>query len=83
MEIPKGFETVQGNCEAYMEAVIPDGASQVQIDETRKAFFAGATIGYELVMRVTVHDDEEKCMKALSEINNELQNFVNKVNSGE
>jgi hypothetical protein len=71
-------ETVAEAFEGYRRTVIPAGASAVQIDETRAAFFAGA---YFLLMSVsnTIGDpdvDEERGVAILEALRRECETFA-------
>lgn len=54
---------------SYAAAVIPSGADVIQIEETRRAFYAGMSTMFGLVLAV----DDEADMEALS---NELGDYL-------
>lgn len=70
-------QIIEGGWAGFCLAVMPKGASQTQIDEMRKAFFAGALHLFASIMCVLEPDAEptEKDMRRMSQIHEELQTF--------
>ena len=65
------------------KALLPKDASDVQIKETRQAFFGGAAVLFEALMR-TLDPCEEPTdadMKKMSDIQRELNEFGRKLDS--
>lgn len=59
-------------------ACIPDNASEIQLDEMRKAFFAGAQHLFASIMVVLDLGSEptDKDMERMNRINDELSQFA-------
>jgi hypothetical protein len=61
----------------YRALVIPKTASETQITETRRAFYAGALLVYEAVVRIGEHDiSEEAGLTILDTIGAEIRAFT-------
>lgn len=62
----------------YELAVLPEGVSQIQVNETRVAFFAGAQHLFWSIMGILEPDAEptEADMRRMSAINDELEAFL-------
>ena len=62
----------------YLKSVISPMASQIQIDETRNAFFAGAQHLFASILAVLDPDKEptERDLRRMDAIAKELSNFV-------
>jgi len=61
--------------EEYRRMVLPASVSEVQLTETRKAFYAGASILFSLI---TIHagtEDEEKDVAFLNALSAEVDTF--------
>jgi hypothetical protein len=56
----------------YRRDVIPVDAHAVQVEECRRAFYAGAIAYYLLMMEATTPEDEEQCERNLVTLRNEL-----------
>lgn len=59
-------------------ALLPDSAGEVQIRETRQAFFAGATVLFEFLMRHGLDEGEEPTAddeQQMQAIESELREF--------
>jgi hypothetical protein len=65
-------------------AAIPSDAPQVQIDEMRKAFFAGAQHLFASIMSILEPGDEptDKDLERIGQINAELDQYVAQLKRG-
>ena len=63
--------------QSYAKMVVPKDAGKVQIEETRQAFFAGASTLFTSIMLVMDTDREptEKDLAVMSDIQNEIDDF--------
>lgn len=71
-------ERLREQWESYRDNVLPVGAEEVQINETRLAFYAGAAALWSVVMNMLSPgaeptDDDEQ---AMAEIEQELKSFA-------
>lgn len=71
----------------YHAQVLPPNVSDVQVRETRKAFYAGAQALYALLMNQLSSEEAghvgvEKDMQLLSEVDKELKWFCSDVQKG-
>jgi hypothetical protein len=49
---------IEAAWEGYRKMVVPSDASEVQVVETRQAFFSGAAVLFEVLIRSASHGDE-------------------------
>ena len=77
------MKTIKQEWELYRLTVVPSGASPIQVQETRRAFYAGIEAMTRLMHAATQRATEEEGMKALGEIEHELQDFARQVQAGE
>lgn len=70
-------QIIEGGWAGFCLAVIPQGVSQIQIDEMRKAFFAGAQHLFASIMCILEPGAEptDKDMNRMSQIHEELSKF--------
>lgn len=75
--VDKG-KIIEAGWVGYLLMVLPENASQVQKDETRKAFFAGAQHLWGSMFSFLEPDAEptENDMRRMDMINKELNEFV-------
>ena len=68
---------IQHGWESYRRNVVPADASPIQINETRQAFYAGASILFEALMRVMDSDDEaaSKGTRVMNDLQTEVSDF--------
>ena len=68
---------IERGWENYRQMVVPADASPVQIDETRRAFYAGAAVLFHTIMRVLDPSDEptEADLANMDDISRELDAF--------
>lgn len=64
--------------ERYSEKVLPRGAGEVQVTETRRAFYAGGTALFYAVMAMLEPGSEptEADMRAMTALRDELDAFA-------
>jgi hypothetical protein len=69
---------IEAAWESYRQRVIPHGASQVQITETRNGFYAGALSLFSAIMTTLDPGDEatDADLQVMAEIQTELDSFV-------
>ena len=62
---------------SYRTAVVPKDAGEIQVEETRRAFYAGAAALYSVVMRMLEPGAEatEQDLANMVELNAELLEF--------
>lgn len=62
----------------YAERVVPTGAPPIQMQETKRAFYAGAIALWSTIIKSLDADSEptDADMERMSAINDELQEFV-------
>lgn len=73
-------DKLQAHWEKYKEMVIPKNAGEVQIRETKKAFYSGALIGVikqaEVVNNFSGREIQEETEKLFESINYVAKNIV-------
>lgn len=62
--------------QAYLALVVPDDAADVQREETRRAFYAGAFAMYSLMLAAAEHDDEAVIEERLAALEAEARAIV-------
>lgn len=77
------FVSIEHGWKSYRRAVIPKGASRVQVSECRQAFFSGALILFQGIMGSLDEGDEptEDEMARLDRIDEELSRFGQQVDA--
>ncbi len=63
--------------EKYRLLAVPNDASETQVNETRQAFFAGASVLFNAILMHMSDDSEptDRDMKLMTDINNEIASF--------
>ena len=63
--------------EGYRQMVVPPNASAIQVQETRQAFYGGATVIMTLIMGSLGKDEEatEAELKVLEDLDAEIREF--------
>jgi hypothetical protein len=56
----------------YLGKVVPKGADEVQVEECRRAFYAGAWAFYCLMMEASAHRDEAQCEREIGGLRDEV-----------
>ena len=71
--------------DSYRTTVVPIHASKVQVNETRQAFYAGAAILYETIMRMLDpgEDATEADMQRMVDLQMELDEFFQNQSKGQ
>jgi hypothetical protein len=64
----------------YAERVLPAGADNIQKQETKRAFYAGAHALFEMV--VFKSDNEEEGMQYMTEIQKDAELFCEEIKKG-
>ena len=69
---------------SYAEHMLPTGASAVQKQETRRAFYAGAGMLLELLTNAVGPDDvsEDAGMEIMQAVHDEMRAFLRDVTEG-
>jgi len=61
----------------YRDAIIPSQAPPVQVEECRRAFYAGAVAMFDQILRATEPEDEDVCDARLEALRHEARSIVN------
>lgn len=70
---------IQKGWKDYKEKVIPKDASEIQLSETEKAFFAGAVVVFSAVYATGEEDvSENEALDVLTELNDEITAHIAK-----
>jgi hypothetical protein len=80
-----GKETLRHWWDFYQTMVIPRGASQTQIVESRRAFYGGAKACFSLLtglVDMTTDEPTEADLAKMSEINREIEEFYEDIEKG-
>lgn len=77
-KLPKLAHSWQG----YEQQVIPKNAPPVQFQETKRAFYAGAWALLGIMKRIGDDMSEEQGADALDKLEQEIQDFINKIGKG-
>lgn len=64
----------------YREMVIPPNAPEIQLKEMRRAFFAGASMCFTLM--VNKSDDQDAGLQLLTDIDEEFRSFAERTKTG-
>lgn len=70
------MKTLQAQWANYMQQAMPAGAPDLQINEGKVCFMAGAQTMFLLVTRMAADMPDAEAMKFLSGLEEELQQFV-------
>lgn len=73
------FSTIKEGCESYIASVVPKDASSVQITETKRAFFAGASYMLGLLHKLS---RENSGIDYLIKLTNECHKFIDEQAKG-
>lgn len=77
------MRTIQAVWDKYQKDVLPQGCSQIQLQETRRAFYAGAAAVLGITLELAVIDIDDDAGAAIIEgLHVESANFVNDVMEG-
>lgn len=68
---------IQQGWESYRKLLVESGTGEVQIKETRQAFFSGAAVLFEVIMRGfdPGPEETENDMQRMTDVANELHEF--------
>jgi len=69
--------SVESAWDSYSKLVIPDGACDAQIKETRLSFYAGATAMFMAMSTLEIVEDESVKKTMLGFLGQELEDFRN------
>lgn len=58
----------------YLTKCVPDAAGEAQINDTKAAFFAGASTVFDVLTNMP--DDEDVCMRLFDDIHKEFVEFA-------
>jgi hypothetical protein len=80
-ELTDQGKLIEAGWVGFRLAVMPEGVSKVQLEETRKAFFAGCQHLFSSIMTIMDEDREptEADLRRMDMINTELQAFGEKL----
>lgn len=70
------IDSVEQSFEFYRKIVIPKDAGETQIEETKKAFYAGGWAVFKLMCQASDREDEEVAVDRIDRINSELIELV-------
>jgi hypothetical protein len=70
------IDSVEQSFELYRKIVIPKDAGETQIEETKKAFYAGGWAVFKLMCDASDREDEEVSVDRIDRINSELIELV-------
>lgn len=75
---------IENGWRSYAEHVLPTGASRVQTQETRRAFYAGAGLLFEALTNAVGPDDvsEAAGMDIMESVDAEIKAFLRDVKAG-
>ena len=68
--------------ENWNEKTQPKNASQVQTTETRRAFYAGCFILFNMLQEISTNHSEEDAEKILEKLDKEITDFFDDVENG-
>lgn len=71
---PTGDRMIERGWKSYAR-LIPDGADDVQIAETRQAFYAGAAIIFEALAHASETESEDVAVRRLADLQKEIDAF--------
>lgn len=82
--MPKAQKLIERGWNSYAEHVLPSGASAVQKQETRRAFYAGAGLLFEALSNAVGPDDvsEDAGMDIMQSVDDEIRAFIRDVGHG-
>lgn len=76
------MQTIQQLWNTYEKNCVPADASTVQIQETRRAFFAGAAAMWQLFGQIADQGSEEKSHQMFERLDKELVEFMENLGKG-
>jgi hypothetical protein len=74
-ERPDSPATIFEEWQSYDRDVVPVTAPDIQREECRRAFYAGAWACFCAVLAATEPDNEDECERRLQAIQDEIQNI--------
>lgn len=60
--------------QSYARDVVPPGAGEIQVEECRRAFYAGAWSAFCAVLEATEPADDAECERRLDALQKEIEN---------
>jgi hypothetical protein len=69
------MKTIFEDWQKFREKIIPKEAGAIQVEECRRAFYAGCAAMFSLTMEATDPKDEDECCENLSQLEAELTAF--------
>lgn len=76
------MNTIQSLWRSYHDKVLPDGVSEVQTVECRRAFYAGAQAMFGLMTGPVTGASENAAVRMMDGFREELADFVDRVSRG-
>ncbi len=79
--MPKCANRIEEQFVSYQMKVIPEGASEAQLRETQRAFYAGAVAMLDVLRAIGDRTTEQEGEDIFIDVYQELQLFVQRVQS--
>lgn len=79
------MKRIEAEWQSYKTVVIPHDAPEVQICESKKAFYAGANSLFHLIINLVdpkTSEPTEKDLESMDELNKELNDFLDLLKKG-
>lgn len=76
MSKPTDVLTIGEEWAAYLDAIVPAGASAGQIEECKRAFYAGAQAMYAATLAAVGDDDDAVCEARIDALGREMSDFL-------
>ncbi len=74
---------IETEWQSYLQQVVPENPSSVQVQETRRGFYAGAQSLLTLITKVGIDDvSEDQGVAHIERLNRELDAFFQAVGTG-
>lgn len=61
---------------SYLDGVVPTGALAVQVEECKRAFYAGAQAMYYATLAAAGHPDDAVCEARMGTLGREMSDFL-------
>ena len=70
------MKTIFEEWHSYERDVVPANAPNVQREECRRAFYAGAMASFTLTLEAVAHDDDDVCERNLIVLQTEIRSVT-------
>lgn len=74
--------TLKKEYEIWNEKTQPKNAPEIQTTETRRAFYAGSLILFNLLQNISFEHSEDEAAELLKKINQEITDFFDAIKNG-